>query len=686
VGVLGGEMPPLCRRRAHRYFPDGFETKPPSHVPVLSVSGMMGTLSVGATVHGQSAQHHITAAWVTDESGHIMFFKAFATDETPVVSFAIPVGTAELTPYEHCNLHGVWEGLSVPVLTTRRATIDALEANGVYNASFYPASYSTKPPSHVPVLTLSGQVATVAVGSSPHVMTEAHHIASVWVLDQLGRPIFYHDFNYTTDSAATAFAVPPGVTHLTPYAFCNLHQVWSGRSAEVTAPLSELGTTYAGDFTGGGATVFAPTVITGLQQSSVGSVTIKPGMDLMWTVPGAHTIYFKLSLSSTAWLAIGVSKDGNMVTDSAGRPAPSHVVVGSILDGVLKRTLIAQDPSGIIIDAVQDLQNTSFTQTDGSTTLAFEIPLSWVDQHLPGADVFHFIWAHGAEGVQEFGYHRQNKGRFTLSRAQLTAATAVAINTTTTFDNAVCEANQVLAVGQCYATYGTSTGVDYGSSDPNVGDAAATEYDASLDLTSEFRLSWTVHRKPDQDDFIDIMMQARTLGWLGFGLMAKGVAHGMQEADIFLGHVVEGVPHVYDAYARGIEAPLLEKDVPGHVDDVYDVRGGENQITGVTTLQFKRKLLVNSGNHSWDRSIIPGIMPCIFAYSRQGVDDLRSYHGPSRGFANIMFYRADQVCLAGFVVTLGANGYECAPCPVNTYEYQGECVTCPRGTSESEPI
>eukprot|EP00966_Prymnesium_polylepis_P127922 2958207-Prymnesium_polylepis.1 len=121
-------------------------------------------------------------------------------------------------------------------------------------------------------------------------------------------------------------------------------------------------------------------------------------MDLMWTVPGAHTIYFKLSLSSTAWLAIGVSKDGNMVTDSAGRPAPSHVVVGSILDGVLKRTLIAQDPSGIIIDAVQDLQNTSFTQTDGSTTLAFEIPLSWVDQHLPGADVFHFIWAHGAEG------------------------------------------------------------------------------------------------------------------------------------------------------------------------------------------------------------------------------------------------------------------------------------------------
>ena len=685
VPVLGGEM----LHRARRYFANGFETKPPSHVPVLSVSGMVATLSVGATVHGQSASHHITSAWVTDESGHVIFFRAFATDEIPVVSFAIPVGTGELTPYEHCNLHGVWEGLPVLLLDMRAATIDALEASGVYNGSYYPASYSSKPPSHVPVLTLSGQVATVAVGSSPHVMTEAHHIASVWVLDQLGRPIFYHDFNYMTDNAATvAFTVPAGVTHVTPYEYCNLHQVWSGISAEVALPLMEDGISYtdgAGSFPGG-TTVLAPTVVTGLQDTAVGSVTIKPGMDLVWTVRGTYSISFKLSLSLTTWLALGVSKDGNMVTDSVGRPAPSNAVVGTASDGVLKRTMIVQDPSGVVIDAVQDLQNTSFTQMDGSTTLAFEVPLSWVDQHLPGADAFHFIWSHGAEAVQAFGYHRQNKGRFTLTRAQLMATTAVAINTTSAFDNAVCDSNQVLAVGQCYATFGASAAVDYGSGDPNVGESAATAYQESLDLTSEFRLSWSVHREPGQDGYIDMMMQARTLGWLGFGLMAKGVAHGMQEADIFIGHVTDGAPHVYDAYARGIEAPVLEKDMPDHVDDVYDVRGEENHITGVTTLQFKRKLLVlDSSNRSWDRSITPGILPCIFAYSRQGVDDLRSYHGPSRGFANIMFYRADQVCSAGFVVTLAASGYECTPCPVNTYEYQGECVACPRGTSEPEP-
>ena len=225
----------MCHRAAdRRYFASGFETKPPSHVPVLSVSGMMATLSVGATVHGQSDSHHITSAWVADESGNIIFFKSFTTDETPVVSFEIPVGTGQLTPYEHCNLHGVWEGLSVSLLDMRATTIAALEATGVYNGSYYPASYSTKPPSHVPVLTLSGLVATVSVGSSPHVMTEAHHIASVWVLDQLGRPIFYHDFNYTTDSAATVtFTVPAGVTHVTPYEYCNLHQVWAGNSISI---------------------------------------------------------------------------------------------------------------------------------------------------------------------------------------------------------------------------------------------------------------------------------------------------------------------------------------------------------------------------------------------------------------------------------------------------------------------
>ena len=72
----------------------------------------------------------------------------------------------------------------------------------------------------MPVLTLSGRTATVAVG---HGMSSTHYITSIWVDDQLGRPIFFHVFNWT-DTPTVSFVVPRGVTHLTPYENCNLHQ------------------------------------------------------------------------------------------------------------------------------------------------------------------------------------------------------------------------------------------------------------------------------------------------------------------------------------------------------------------------------------------------------------------------------------------------------------------------------
>ena len=98
------------------YFPAAFSTKPPSHVPVISVSGGVATLSVGASVHGMSDAHHITSAWVRDQTGMVIFYQTFATDgsETPVVTFTVPAGSTALTPYEHCNLHGTWLGVSLP--------------------------------------------------------------------------------------------------------------------------------------------------------------------------------------------------------------------------------------------------------------------------------------------------------------------------------------------------------------------------------------------------------------------------------------------------------------------------------------------------------------------------------------------------------------------------------------------
>jgi desulfoferrodoxin (superoxide reductase-like protein) len=121
------------------YFPDAFSTKPPSHVPVISVSSGVVTLSVGASVHGMSDAHHITAVWVRDQTGIVIFYKAFAADGsgTPVVTFTVPAGSTALTPYEHCNLHGTWRGATYyPAWEASVASLTAANSRpGPYNAT-----------------------------------------------------------------------------------------------------------------------------------------------------------------------------------------------------------------------------------------------------------------------------------------------------------------------------------------------------------------------------------------------------------------------------------------------------------------------------------------------------------------------------------------------------------------------
>jgi desulfoferrodoxin (superoxide reductase-like protein) len=441
------------------FYPVGFSTKPPSHVPVLSVTGMTATLSVGATIHGMSSAHYISTAWVVDESGNVIHSTAFSVDEQPVTTFQVPVGAGELRPYEHCNLHGVWEGEVTSVFAQRQSSIDSLVSTGLYNGSYYPAAYSTKPPSHVPVLTLSGNVATVSVGASAHGMTASHYITAVWVTDQLGRPIFFHEFNYTDSAAIVSFTVPRGVTHLTPYEHCNLHQAWAGNTVQVllSSDATVISSFSGGSFAAGVATAAAPSVTEGVASSSAGSVTVNADLAVTWAPLPNNTILFTVTLASTAWVGLGTSRDGLMVTDAAGTHWPSTAVTGSVLsDGSLavqKRTLSVQDPTGVTVDAVQDLQNTSFSHEDNSTILSFVVPLSWVEQHAPGASTFNFIWAHGEVGMTQVRYHAFNKGRFQLTRSELLSGATVSTPTAPNNDTDTCDASAAFSVGTCFASF-----------------------------------------------------------------------------------------------------------------------------------------------------------------------------------------------------------------------------------------
>jgi len=77
---------------------------------------------------------------------------------------------------------------------------------------------------HVPVAVRKGNMLTVSVGSVPHPMTEAHHIAWIVVADddrtqRVALP--------NTQEPTVDFCV--GEVPVTVYAYCNLHGLWEAQ-------------------------------------------------------------------------------------------------------------------------------------------------------------------------------------------------------------------------------------------------------------------------------------------------------------------------------------------------------------------------------------------------------------------------------------------------------------------------
>ena len=60
-------------------------------------------------------EHYISRVWVKDQDGTILHFEelkngVISAEEARSSEFDVPAGTTELTPYELCNKHGLWEG------------------------------------------------------------------------------------------------------------------------------------------------------------------------------------------------------------------------------------------------------------------------------------------------------------------------------------------------------------------------------------------------------------------------------------------------------------------------------------------------------------------------------------------------------------------------------------------------
>eukprot|EP00966_Prymnesium_polylepis_P241599 5587173-Prymnesium_polylepis.1 len=115
------------------------------------------------------------------------------------------------------------------------------------------------------------------------------------------------------------------------------------------------------------------------------------------------------------------------------------------------------------------------------------------------------------------------------------------------------------------------------------------------------------------------LVQARTLGWLGLGIIGQGVTHGMANADIWMGRVVNGVAEVHDAFSVDAQAPVQDTASTG-TDDLFDIGGFENASQHLTAIWFKRVLATND---SHDHPIVTGEMGLV-------------YDGPQRGYSTVV--------------------------------------------------
>ena len=76
---------------------------------------------------------------------------------------------------------------------------------------------------HVPVVAIDGNLVTVAVGSAEHPMADAHYIEWIAIETSEGRQ---RKTLNPGDAPKAVFALAPGETFVSAWAYCNLHGLW----------------------------------------------------------------------------------------------------------------------------------------------------------------------------------------------------------------------------------------------------------------------------------------------------------------------------------------------------------------------------------------------------------------------------------------------------------------------------
>lgn len=77
------------------------------HIPVVTVSGNVVHVNVGAVAHPMSAEHNIGWIYLVTDRG--VQRKALEKDAAPECDFVLSDGEKAISAYAWCNLHGLWK-------------------------------------------------------------------------------------------------------------------------------------------------------------------------------------------------------------------------------------------------------------------------------------------------------------------------------------------------------------------------------------------------------------------------------------------------------------------------------------------------------------------------------------------------------------------------------------------------
>ncbi len=96
-----------CGKNMKEIIPGTTDASEEKHVPVYKVEGNKVFVTVGATEHPATPEHHIE--WVSLQTKLGNQRKAITPGDPPKVCFSLCEGDAVDAVYAYCNLHSLWK-------------------------------------------------------------------------------------------------------------------------------------------------------------------------------------------------------------------------------------------------------------------------------------------------------------------------------------------------------------------------------------------------------------------------------------------------------------------------------------------------------------------------------------------------------------------------------------------------